>query len=79
MLWALTPVVAQPFCYPDREEIHIFAEMKCSKTILTSGNDEDDSGTNTYDASDLETSTSRALAFVYQVEGEDSARCEDNI
>ena len=47
---------------------------------MGNGNDVDTAGTNFYvNTTDLEASTSRAIAYVYQIEGEDNARCEDNI
>ena len=74
----LDPGAAPEFLYPDRQEIHVFGGYACNKDILNSGNDTDDSGSNKYDANDLVDSNARALAFVYQIEGEDNARCEDN-
>ena len=65
--------------YPDRQEIHIFGEMACGQEILTGGNDTDDSGGSQYASGDIVASNARALTFVYQVEGEDRARCEDNV
>ena len=67
------------FLYPDRQELHVFGGYECAKEILTGGNDTDHSGPNKYDTSDLNDSNARALAFVYQIEGEDNARCEDNV
>ena len=59
--------------YPERQELHVFAEMKCGDNILAGGNDTDTGGTDVYQAGDIVASTSRALAFVYQIEGEDNA------
>ena len=67
------------FTLPNRQEIHVWGEVACSLDILTNGNDVDDGGTALYVAADLEQSNARALAYVYQVEGEDRARCEDNV
>ena len=69
--------------YPGRQEIHIFGEMECVVDILAGGNDIDTrTGTPaTYAASyaDVKDSHARAVAYVYQMEGEDNARCEDNV
>ena len=65
--------------YPDRNEIHIWGEMQCASGILVGGNDTDDNGGVLYAGTDVVASNARALAFVYQVEGEDNARCEDNV
>lgn len=75
----LDPSGSPAFLYPDRQEIHIFGEYACGNGILASGNDEDDGGTNTYASGDLVASNARAIAYVYQIEGEDKARCEDNV
>lgn len=67
---------------PNRQEIHVWGEMECSLAILTNGNDTDTgrlTATSIYNAADLDPSNARALAFVYQIEGEDNARCEDNV
>lgn len=65
---------------PNRQAIHIWLERKCRDGIMGNGNDVDTAGTNFYvNTTDLEASTSRAIAYVYQIEGEDNARCEDNI
>ena len=59
--------------------------MSCgtSDGILAAGNDDDGTGTATYTASatagDIVQSNARAIAYVYQIEGEDNARCEDNV
>ena len=70
---------------PARNEIHIFGEMECGTVdgVLDMGNDDDGVGAATYDITsatvgDIIESNARALAYVYQVEGEDRARCEDN-
>ena len=65
---------------PNRQEIHIWGQMACDADgILAAGNDADN-GTTTgkYAAGDILASNARAVAFVYQIEGEDNARCEDN-
>ena len=68
---------------PGRQEIHIWGEMACGADILHDGNDKDvegdNPGTEDYDAADIVASNARALAYVYQIEGEDNARCEDNV
>ena len=66
---------------PNRNSIHVWLERSCiDGGILSAGNDEDtNSGTDKYAAADLVDSTARTVSFVYQVEGEDNARCEDNI
>ena len=64
---------------PNRNEIHIFGEMACGAEILSDGNDDDGTGTSPYDANDVQASNARAIAYVYQIEGEDNARCEDNV
>ncbi|MYB77290.1 MAG: type II secretion system protein [Chloroflexi bacterium] len=75
----LDPGAAPEFLYPDRQEIHVFGGYACNKDILNGGNDTDDSGPSKYDINDLVDSNARAVAFVYQIEGEDNARCEDNV
>ena len=75
----VNPSAGTAFLYPDRQEIHIFGEYACGSEILADGNDEDDDGTATYITGDLVESNARAVAFVYQIEGEDNARCEDNV
>ena len=75
----LDPGAAPALLYPDRQEIHVFGEYACAGEILADGNDEDDGGVQTYAVGDLVESNARALAFVYQIEGEDNARCEDNV
>ena len=75
----LDPGASPAFLYPDRQEIHIFGEYACGGDILADGNNEDDNGTATYTTGDLVESNARALAYVYQIEGEDKARCEDNV
>ncbi|MYB77287.1 MAG: type II secretion system protein [Chloroflexi bacterium] len=68
--------------YPGRQEIHVFGEMECVLSVLTGGNDIDArTGTPAKYAAayaDLKNSHAKALAYVYQIEGEDNARCEDN-
>ena len=67
---------------PNRQEIHIWGEMECTLEVLTNGNDKDTgivaATGHLYTSADLEQSNARALAYVYQIEGEDNARCEDN-
>ncbi len=63
---------------PSRQEIHIWGEMECGTTVLVGGNDSDKDGIVKYDPLDIVPSNARAIAFVYQIEGEDNARCEDN-
>ncbi len=53
--------------------------MQCSSEILVGSNNIDDNGGVTYGGADVVASNARALAFVYQIEGEDNARCEDNV
>ena len=70
--------------YPNREVIHIWFQYECGDTILAGGRDDDVAiGTLTiatsYATPDLAVSNARAIAYVYQVEGEDNARCEDNV
>ena len=65
--------------FPSRQEIHIWGEVACGAEVLSSGNDEDSAGANQYAVADLVESNARALAYVYQIEGEDNARCEDNV
>ena len=69
---------------PGRQEIHVWGEMACGGEILTGGNDRDVTGTDVkyvFGATDvaLVKSNARAIAYVYQIEGEDNARCEDNV
>ena len=76
-----TDAKLETFTLPNRQEIHVWGEMECAVTILAGGNDVDKGGAAKYAAShgDVKESNARALAFVYQIEGEDKARCEDNI
>ena len=66
--------------YPDRQEIHIFGEAECGTAdgVLAGGNDTDGGGGASYASGDVVLSNARAIAYVYQIEGEDNARCEDN-
>ena len=66
---------------PNRQEIHIWGQMACDTDgILAAGNDADNAVTaGKYAAGDILPSNARAVAFVYQIEGEDNARCEDNV
>ena len=67
---------------PARNEIHIFGEMECNTNdgVLSAGNDDDNGVATVVYAghADVTESNARALAYVYQIEGEDRARCEDN-
>ena len=65
---------------PGRQELHIWLQKACGRNILTNGNDKDITATadDKYAAGDIVLSNARAVAFVYQIEGEDNARCEDN-
>ena len=74
-----TDVNLATFTLPNRQEIHVWGEVACTLEILTNGNDVDTGGAALYVAADLEQSNARALAYIYQVEGEDRARCEDNV
>ena len=66
---------------PGRQEIHIWGEMACGAEVLADGNDKDTTGTtdSKYAVADIVESNARAIAYVYQIEGEDNARCEHNV
>ena len=75
-------IPATTLVLPGRQEIHIHTQKQCAVGILALGNDIDiTAATNSQYAAanaDIADSNARAIAFVYQVEGEDNARCEDN-
>ena len=68
---------------PGCQEIHIHTQKECVADVLSDGNNK--SITVAADAkyaagnADIADSNARALAFVYQLEGENTAHCEDNV
>ena len=71
--------------YPNREVIHIWLEYECDADGIMAGGRDDDTAAGTpatgekYATGDVVLSNARAIAYVYQIEGEDNARCEDNV
>ena len=68
------------FYLPGHQEVHIWLGAQCQDEVLASGNDKDvtTSADNRYTNDDMLLASQRVTAFVYQLEGEEGARCEDN-
>ena len=68
------------YVLPGADELHIIVGVKCERSPFANGT----SGIgqmgamHQYTAADIETSTLKTVSFVYQLEGETKARCEDN-
>ena len=73
--------VITDFYLPGRQEVHIWLRAQCQGDVLAGGNDKDvtTAADSRYAEDDMLLAPRRAIAFVYQLEGEDSARCEDNV
>ena len=63
---------------PDPDTLHIIMGAECGGNELSGGNPTVGSAAAKYMAADIAPANSRAIAFIYQLEGEDNARCEDN-
>ena len=63
---------------PAPDELHILIGFRCGRDSLTNGNQQAGDA-NPYATGDLEIANLRAIAFVYQLEGEATARCDDNV
>ena len=64
---------------PDPNTLHIIMGAECGGHELSGGNPTVGSATAKYMAADIAPANRRAIAFIYQLEGEDNARCEDNV
>ena len=64
--------------YPSMDEVHVIVGVKCLSLELNGGGLEPGAPVDAYTAGDLVLATSRTASFIYQLEAEDAARCEDN-
>lgn len=67
--------------YPGVDEIHVWGGRGCGENTdgVLSGGNPSSGETNKYAAADIVPASPRAVAFVYQLEGEPTARCEDDL
>lgn len=67
--------------YPSVDEIHVWGGYKCGEKTygMLSGGNQNGGETNKYASTDILSDNQRAVAFVYQLEGETTARCDDNV
>ena len=63
---------------PAPAELHILVGFGCGRHALVNGNQKAGDA-QPYAPGDLEVANSRTVAFVYQLEGETQARCDDNL
>ena len=66
---------------PGPDELHVFVGVQCGDAQLAGGNPTlpaSATAATAYVAADLNIATLKTVAFVYQLEGETTARCEDN-
>ena len=68
------------YVLPGPDELHIIVGVACEQNVLTNGTSNIDQSGSAYQytANDLKPSTLKVAAFIYQLEGETAARCEDN-
>ena len=64
---------------PDPDTLHIIPGVQCGSHELSGGNPTVGSAAAKYTAGDIAPANSRAIAFIYQLEGEATARCEDDL
>ena len=62
---------------PAPDELHILIGFRCGRASLTNGNQKAGDA-NPYAIGDLEVASLKTIAFVYQLESETEARCDDN-
>ena len=64
---------------PDPDTLHIITTAQCGANELSGGNPTVGSATAKYTATDIEQDSRWAVAFIYQLEDEATARCTDNV
>ena len=64
--------------YPNQDEVHVIVGVQCQALELSAGGLEPGDAGVAYTAGDILLASSRTYAFIYQLEGEATARCEDN-
>ncbi len=68
------------FYLPGWQEIHVWLGAECQSKKLAGGNDKDQTtaANNKYDSGYMLVAPRRVTAYVYQLEGKESAHCEDH-
>ena len=69
--------IIKNYAFPGPDELHIFVGASCGSSELSGGNTKIGQA-NLYVDTDLTKTSQRHVAFVYQLEGQEKAQCEDN-